>query len=338
MYNPDNQIICIDVGGTDIKYAALDYNDPFAPADIHSMPAFNKNLKLPPSGHVVDNIGKIINGFAPNKKDRRLWRVSIAVPGIISDRGEILTGVVLGNKIPLKEIIERKYHVRSHAENDANCGAYANPNGQTVMIGTNVGSGLKFEGKLIGRNTQRRDNWWEYCIFDEAGFAIRLGREEAWKIFEDYVPKEEFDAFFNSLSAQNTDSPGLVRLEQLLGGNAIPGIFSLLYRKPVDARMVQQIIEGDVKEAEFVYAIEGRVLGFAVARLQNEARAKAKEYGLPAGYRLQQFHIGGGVAKALPYMLPSAIAHAKYCDAHDFELRKSPYPNPNIIGAAIAFK
>ncbi len=347
------KVISIDIGGTKIKSGLVeligDYWEVTKPLEIDSFEellpkdrALDDDEKLQRAREVTQKIGKIVNQYHSQLKGNS-YKIGISVPGIISPEGKILTGVVFG-EFPLKEEVEneliKKYgiRVRIHVENDGNCGAYAHGEGQTLMIGTNLGSALNIDRKLIGRNTGLKPSWRGYCIFDEAGYAIRLNEETAWDFFKRYIDRKKFSSYFEKLSEENKDSPNLVRIEQLLGGLAIQKMFDFLYGKnelELGAQELHEIVDGtrpaDSKMKslpEKIWEIEGALLGYAIATLQNKS---AEE-----GYRVKDFHIGGGVAKALHHIRPSAEKYVENYGARNFQIKKSPYDNPNIIGAAIA--
>lgn len=353
----EDYIIGIDIGGTNIEADLID-SKTYKPLRKPIRRTFKEPLpdrelsnedKLQYAEEALEHVGKIINDYCEfHQEIRKDCKVGIAVPGIISNDGKILVGVVFGNfhlREAVEEYVREQYGIKAkiHVENDANCGAYTHGEGQTLMIGTNLGSALNINGKLIGRNTSVKDDWQDYCIFDEAGFAIRFDKDKdtAWDIFKDYANEERFNDYFKNLAKQNTDSPNYVRLEQLLGGKAIPRIFGLVYGRDdvsLDARLLNEITDGaDVKSvAEKTWEIEGKLLGYAVATLKNEAQQERYKC------NIRDFHIGGKVALALHHMKSFAEESARaYCEEFgctpDFKLRKSKHDNPNIIGAAIAY-
>lgn len=347
-------IIVVDIGGTNIKAGLVDSLE--STRSEMSMPTFyqllpNRSLtnseKLDCAKEITHHVGEVILDLIEKSREtkefsEKFYDVGISVPGIISQDGEILTGVVFGNFF-LRKAIEDYIHtecwknleVKIHIENDANCGAYAHGEGQTLMIGTNLGSALNIDGELIGRNTQIQQKWSDYCIFDEVGYAVRLNKKEAWNFFREYSSWEKFDNYFKVLSKENEDSPGLVRLEQLLGGNAISRMFNFLYT--TDAKKLHEIVDGTClcdpgikSAAENIWKIEGTLRGYTIATLQKEMKTK--------GYSAIKFYIGGKVANALDHMLPFAEKSAKDYGSKNFEIKLSSYENPNLIGVAIAYQ
>lgn len=112
--------ICIDIGGTAIKYGIADEKGVFI--DKQSMPT---EAKLYGGPGIVNKVRLIINKYI---NDYKILGVAISTAGMVdAKKGEIIYS--LEDSIPnykgtkLKEIVETEFNLRCAVENDVNCAA-----------------------------------------------------------------------------------------------------------------------------------------------------------------------------------------------------------------------
>lgn len=142
-YNMD--YLCIDIGGTNIKYGVLNYN-----GDI-----LMKNTSPTPKENYNKLIEAIITIYNDVKKEYSNIRgIALAVPaatdnvsGMIMSPGSL--GFIEGKNI--KESLEKKLNIPVAAENDGNCAALAevwkgsaesNNDMVLIVVGTGVGGAI----------------------------------------------------------------------------------------------------------------------------------------------------------------------------------------------------
>ena len=145
---PEN-IIGIDLGGTNIRAGKI-INDQI----VHSA-----KLATPSKGS-VDEVMSQIYSVTDNCFDAGTLSIGVGVPSVVDVENGIVydvTNIPSWKVVPLKEMLEKRYNVPVHVNNDANCFAvgekyfgkaksYKNIVG--VTLGTGLGCGLIFNGKL----------------------------------------------------------------------------------------------------------------------------------------------------------------------------------------------
>lgn len=148
--------LCIDIGGTSIKYGLLEEEENkisiFEQDSIDTRVTLDKN-------YILEDIIELVEKFISKKE---LKGVCVSSAGIIdSNKGEV---VFAGPTIPkytgtkIKETIEKKFSVRCEVENDVNCAGlgeywYGVGKGSSSMvcltIGTGIGGSIILNGKLL---------------------------------------------------------------------------------------------------------------------------------------------------------------------------------------------
>jgi glucokinase len=143
------KLIGVDLGGTNVRAGLIDRN---------RLVALEKN---PTHGHakasvVVEEICKTIAAvFRPGVSG-----IGVGVPTIVDvEKGIVYSAnnIPSWHMVPLKKLLEKRFHVPVYINNDANCFAigelhfgeargYKNVVG--VICGTGLGSGVAFNGKL----------------------------------------------------------------------------------------------------------------------------------------------------------------------------------------------
>ena len=145
--------LCIDVGGSSIKYAILD--DQRALMDYGRVPTPYEGTQV-----YLEELTKICQKF-----ERQVEGVSMSVPGIIDSRAGICVSagnLRFADGLPLVEEMEKRCHLPVAIMNDAKCAALAESawgalkgcrDGVILVLGTGVGGALIKDGEVhLGAN------------------------------------------------------------------------------------------------------------------------------------------------------------------------------------------
>ena len=153
-------IIGVDIGGTNIVVGALP-EDGSREIAVHSEPT----AAAEGAGAVVDRIVRMIEAtiaqtIAETGSERRDFHgVGVGAPGPLDrERGLVITTPNLGwTNFPLRDVISERVKLQVTLDNDANCAtlgewwlgsAQGGRNVVGMTIGTGIGGGLIFDGKL----------------------------------------------------------------------------------------------------------------------------------------------------------------------------------------------
>lgn len=146
-------IIGVDLGGTNIDAGRVKKNE---------IVKFT-NVKTPSKGtkqEVIDAIISVIDTCI----DSETKGIGIGVPAVVDvEKGIVydVTNIPSWNSVPLKDILENRYHIPVSVNNDANCftiGEKYYGKGQSynsivgMTLGTGLGCGLIFNGQLYEGN------------------------------------------------------------------------------------------------------------------------------------------------------------------------------------------
>lgn len=115
-----NGYVCIDVGGTSIKYGVLSESERFFEKGQRDTEAWKGK------GGIIEKVKNIIE---ERRKDYNLKGICISTAGMVDcEKGEIFfAGETIpgyGNT-PLKEILEERFKIPCEVENDVNCAGLA---------------------------------------------------------------------------------------------------------------------------------------------------------------------------------------------------------------------
>lgn len=144
--------LSIDVGGTFIKYALINYKGEIIEKSKVETP------RAESKGTLEDFINILVHIY--NKYKSQVEGVAISMPGILdSDTGYLYTSgsIEYASNINLVELLKDKIDVNVTIENDGKCAALAElwcgelsnvENGAVVVLGTGVGGGIIINGKL----------------------------------------------------------------------------------------------------------------------------------------------------------------------------------------------
>lgn len=148
--------ICIDIGGTSIKYAILNKEGEFfVSGTIATRITSNGN-------YILKDIKKLIEDLLEQYRNYKIEGICVSSAGVVDpDKGEIIFS---GPTIPgykgtkIKEEIERTFNIPCEVENDVNCaalGEYWKGAGKEtesmvcMTIGTGIGGAIILNGKLL---------------------------------------------------------------------------------------------------------------------------------------------------------------------------------------------
>ncbi len=147
--------ICLDIGGTFIKYALVDMY-----GNIHDL-----NRERTSKGgqeSVLHQLFSIIDRLLACSDGRNIIGIGISSAGQVSyEKGTVLSAT---DNIPgwagtkVKEIFENRYRIKCHVDNDVKCAALGElyfgngsnfPNFLCLAIGTGIGGAVVSEGRLL---------------------------------------------------------------------------------------------------------------------------------------------------------------------------------------------
>ena len=148
--------ICIDIGGTSIKYGVLDgTGEIFINGSITTKVTQTENF-------ILQDLKKLIKDILEQYVTYDIKGICVSSAGVVNpEKGEI---VYSGPTIPgytgtkIKEEIEKEFDIRCEVENDVNCaglGEYWKGAGKgsksmvCMTIGTGIGGSVILDGKLL---------------------------------------------------------------------------------------------------------------------------------------------------------------------------------------------
>jgi glucokinase len=143
------KIIGVDLGGTKVK-AGLVSNDKLVKTESLNI------TSLGTQDHVIKEIESVIDKLI----DKSVKAIGIGVPAIVDvEKGIVyeVNNIPSWKKVPLKQILQKKYKIPVFVHNDAKCFAlgekyfgkgkkYSNVVG--LILGTGVGAGIVIDGKV----------------------------------------------------------------------------------------------------------------------------------------------------------------------------------------------
>lgn len=147
--------ICIDIGGTAIKYGLADENGNFI--EKNSMPTEAKMYGGP---GIVEKVKNIIRKYI---KAENIGGVGISTSGIVDAKSGLVVYVMPEaipdySNTPLKTIVENEFNIKCSVENDVNCAALGEMwlgagKGKSSLfcmtIGTSIGGCAVYGGRVI---------------------------------------------------------------------------------------------------------------------------------------------------------------------------------------------
>ena len=271
-------VIGLDLGGTNIRAAAITKEGNI----LH-------RVKIPtgvPLGRerVIANILKVIDEIKKELKGIKLSVVGMGIPGIIFfNKGIVAQSPNFPDWIDfnLRERLSKNLALPFYIDNDANLaaagegwlGAGKKFNSFCMLtLGTGVGGGI-----VLNKNIWR----------GEYGMAGELGHIT---IYPDGHP---CNCGNRGCLEQYASATGIVRMA--MEGKEKFGVWSSEFgEKDITADMVYQLAKKGNKDALEIFQKMGRILGIGIADLINILN-------------IELFVLGGGVANAWDYFIPSTI-------------------------------
>jgi len=241
-FSPESRfIIGVALTTSSIKIAEMDLE-----AKVHKQkifPIYNLTGEL-----VIDYFLKSIGQFLEEYSDlKRCLGISIVSPGIIDvEKGIIYENTKLKLKdIPLKEMVEKKFRLRTWLENDANAialaekqfGAYRKfKNLVYITIGDGVGAGIIVNGSIF-RGSNGGTGEFGHTSIDRNGIYCDCGNRGC---LENYV---SWPAIYSKLSSLVTQGKHTIVLELAKGDieKVTPNIFINALEK--DDQLAKEIME-----------------------------------------------------------------------------------------------
>ena len=148
--------ICIDIGGTSIKYGVLsEKGEIFIDGTISTKVTEKENF-------ILSDVKKLIKNILDEYRNYEIKGICISTAGVVNpEKGEI---AYAGPTIPkytgtkIKEELEKEFSISCEVENDVNCaglgeywkGAGKGSNSMVCLtIGTGIGGSVILDGKLL---------------------------------------------------------------------------------------------------------------------------------------------------------------------------------------------
>ncbi len=274
--------IGLDLGGTNIRAAAITKEGEI----LH-------RVKIPtevPLGRerVITNILNVISTIRHKLKDINLSAIGMGIPGIIFfDKGVVARSPNFPDWIDfnLRERLSKDFDVPFYIDNDANLaaagegwlGAGRNYNSFCMLtLGTGVGGGI-----ILNKNIWR----------GEYGMAGELGHIT---IYPDGHP---CPCGNRGCLEQYASATGIVRMAKEMNNPPSPPL-EKGGERGVTANMVYQLAKNGDRYSLEIFQKMGRILGIGIADLVNILN-------------IELFVLGGGVADAWDYFMPSSMDEVK---------------------------
>jgi glucokinase len=298
-------IIGIDLGGTNLKVALIDFKYRIKNKETLDTKRFVKKESLILA--IIDSINKVIRGN--NLKRTDILGVGLGLPGPIdSERGIVhfFPNIPGWKEVNLKYILERKLGLPVFLDNDANLMALAeyrlgaargSKNAVCLTLGTGVGGGIIIGGELFRGSTFS---------------AGEIG----------HIPINE--------EGPRCNCAGIACLEAYIGNKRILKEAQKIFRRNISLEELSRLAKSQDKRAIGIWLRVGRHLGAALAGVINFINPDV-------------IVIGGGVAgagRALFNKVREVIKkRAMSVQARHVKVLKAGLGNDaGVIGAAILVK
>ena len=148
--------ICIDIGGTSIKYGVLSENgEIFIDGTVSTKVTEKENF-------ILSDVKKLVRNILDEYRNYEIKGICVSTAGVVNpEKGEI---AYAGPTIPkytgtkIKEELEKEFSISCEVENDVNCaglGEYWKGAGKgsksmvCLTIGTGIGGSVILDGKLL---------------------------------------------------------------------------------------------------------------------------------------------------------------------------------------------
>jgi len=241
---PSKYIIGIDLGGTNLKIALLDLSCRIKKKHILNTSSFIRKKSLIRA--ISDSVLKIMDDSGLKK--RQILGIGMGLPGPIdADRGVVhfFPNIPGWMEVGLKKIIEKKLSIPVFMDNDANLMALAEyklgaARGSKIAVcltlGTGVGGGLIFEGRL----------------FRGSSFAAgEIG----------HMPINE--------KGPECNCGGIGCLESYIGNRRIMQLAQKIFKRQVSLEELSRLAKNNNKKAVKIWEKVGSQLGIALVQVVN---------------------------------------------------------------------
>lgn len=201
--------IGIDLGGTKIEGICLD--DANSVIQRRRIPTNQQNGYQ----YIVGSIVSLIHDISKDIDD---YSVGVCTPGAISKKTGLIknsnTQCLIG--MPLKEDLEKSLGKKITIENDANCFAMAESKMGAgvgfdvvfgVIMGTGVGGGIIFDGKIHHGRTNIAGEWGHH-ILHQNGNSCYCGKRGC---VETYISGPALEKRWAELTGQTSSLPDIVK-------------------------------------------------------------------------------------------------------------------------------
>ena len=297
--------IGIDLGGTNLKIALLDYSCHIIHKHVQPTSQFCQKDSL--INAIVDSVESIFSKY--NLKRSDIAGVGLGLPGPIDyDRGVVhfFPNIPGWNKVGLSAILKRRLRLPVYIDNDANVMALAeynlgaakgSRNAVCLTLGTGVGGGLILNGQLYRGSTYA---------------AGEIG----------HMPLNE--------QGPDCNCGGIACLESYIGNRRISQEVYRKFAKNIPLDEVSAMASSGNKKAVALWNQVGNHLGVALVSIVNLLNPDC-------------IVIGGGVAGAGPILLDKVVevihARSMSVQARAVKVMKAKLGNDaGMIGAGLLVK
>ena len=265
--------IGVDLGGTDIKVAVVDYSGTVLYSDCTPTEA-HKGY-----GHIINNIIKAINNILQknNLDISQIESVGVGCPGQVDPSigmVKFLPNLPGWINIELADIIEKKLELKAGVDNDVRCAALAEHkygagkgynNIICLTIGTGIGSGIILNGKLIRGANFSAGEIGHMILKDNGGPLCGCGGTGCFETF--------------------ASGPSIVEMaEKYIIGGKSSKFREIAGEEPITPEIVARAAGFGDEVAKTIYKTAGYWIGIALANVVNLLNPEI-------------VIIGGGVAK-----------------------------------------
>lgn len=221
------KFICLDIGGTYIKYGVLTEDMKFLTKGKVSTKKENTNI--------LENISSIIKNC---KRDHSISGIAISSAGIVdSDKGKIISATLIDgySGLELKKELEYEFDLKCEVENDVNCvGIAENYLGEAkdakscvcITVGTGIGGCVLIDNNVINGFTNSAGELGYMYVnnnrFSQVATASSLVKNVSRLKAKEMTGEEIFQL------AKDGDSLCIIEIDKILE-NLATGIANIIY-------------------------------------------------------------------------------------------------------------
>lgn len=221
------KFICLDIGGTYIKYSVLTEDMKFLTKG--KVPTKKENT------NILENISSIIKNC---KRDHSISGIAISSAGIVdSDKGNIISATLIDgySGLELKKELEYEFDLKCEVENDVNCvGIAENYLGEAkyakscicITVGTGIGGCVLIDNNVINGFTNSAGELGYMYVnnnrFSQVATASSLVKNVSRLKAKEMTGEEIFQL------AKDGDSLCIIEIDKMLE-NLATGIANIIY-------------------------------------------------------------------------------------------------------------